>query len=452
MTGNNVIPISQAKPPAKMRERLAAGQGLNKNFASGIRDSFPRMSIKGKVFSLKIDGKLETMMDPQRSTPQRPVPATDVDVILLNSQQGMSKSFYATSFDDKADTYQQPDCWSLDAVKPDDRVVNKVNPTCPACPMNQFRSARDKDGNVREGKACADSKRIVLMFPQQLGEEHPLLFLLRVPATSHKNMKRYTDHLERQGWEPAGCVTRLSFDYTTAYPKVQFNFVDGLSDQEYEQMMMLAEGEVARAMLETPDFDNAVSGGPAPDDEQKPEMTPRVRKPMPSFGTQVPEGEPTTIDKVVAKEKPHVVEPTLVELPTGELLDPATGEIVERPAPKVDMPELDPDTIEIKPDGRFWNKAQNAFVVGPEKGAKQVVAETSNVRPRAARGRKPKAKAEPVAEAQPAAEPSTADPQVGEAEAKAETNGASDGKPSAKTAPAPQGLESLLQSVLPKRS
>ena len=62
---NNIVPIGQATAPAAMRERLAAGAAVNRNFADGVRDSFPSLSIKGKVFRIRVDGQETPLIDPQ---------------------------------------------------------------------------------------------------------------------------------------------------------------------------------------------------------------------------------------------------------------------------------------------------------------------------------------------------------------------------------------------------
>ena len=54
---SNIIPIGQARVPAAMRARLQGGVALNKNFSDGVRDAFPMLSIKGKVFRIRIDRK-----------------------------------------------------------------------------------------------------------------------------------------------------------------------------------------------------------------------------------------------------------------------------------------------------------------------------------------------------------------------------------------------------------
>ena len=348
---NNIVPINQAKMPAAMRQRIADGATTNRNFSGGIQDSFPTLSIRGKVFRIKKDGQELPMVDPNT---RQVVPF--LDVIMVNASPTLAKSYYAAGFEEG--DLNPPDCWSLDAIKPDPAVVNKVSPTCGNCPKNIFGSAMAQDGSKRGGKACADAKRVAVMMPGHLGKAEPLLFLLRIPATSLKNLKAYSDLLSRQGWEPAACVTRLQFDYHQAYPKLEFNFVDSLDDAEYDEIVKHAESPYVASMLSAPDFDAGLSH-PA----TNPAVQPKQRQEAPVLD------DTQTVAKT-KNEKPDltVVDDGLVELPTGEYFNPATGEFVKKPAPKVEMPELDPDILAL-PDGRFFNKTTKQFVNGPGVGA-----------------------------------------------------------------------------------
>ena len=69
---NNIVPIGQAKMPAAMRERLQSGSAVNKNFSDGIVDSFPRLSIRGKMFRIRRDGKELLLTDPLQSGSAEP--------------------------------------------------------------------------------------------------------------------------------------------------------------------------------------------------------------------------------------------------------------------------------------------------------------------------------------------------------------------------------------------
>ena len=440
----SVVPIGQARAPVAMQNRMKAGSALSSNFADGVRDSFPILSIKGKVFRIRMSGQETPLIDQQT---RQAIPF--LDVVLLNASRYLSKTFYQQGFEEGE--FNVPDCWSLDSVRPDPSVVNKVNPTCQDCPMNVFGSAPSRDGSKRGGKACQDARRVAVMMPGHLDQAEPLVFMLRVPATSLKNLKAYAQLLERQGWEPAGCVTRLAFDYNEAYPKLVFNFVDGLDDKEYDRVVEIAESPGTAAMLQAPDFDQAATAAPP----QRQETTARVRQAAPVMESQVgqavqaaavasaPQRRPVQQPEPEQQTTPPlkgVDEVKLIELPTGELFNPATGEFIARPAAKVDMPAIDPDVLAL-PDGRFFNQRTKAFVENQNVGATAPVAEAPVKRTRAPR--KPKVA---EGEQQPAA--AAASPE-GEAVDNNVENAAPE--PEAKVQAAPAGLDDLIRSVFPNK-
>jgi len=379
---NSVVPIGQAQMPAKMQQRLKSGSALSSNFADGVRDSFPILSIKGKVFRIRLSGQETPLIDQQS---RQAIPY--LDVVMLNASRYLSKTFYQQGFEEGE--FNVPDCWSLDSVRPDPSVPNKVNPPCADCPMNVFGSAPSRDGSKRGGKACQDARRVAVMMPGHLDQAEPLVFMLRVPATSLKNLKAYAQLLERQGWEPAGCVTRLAFDYHEAYPKLVFNFVDGLDDKEYDRVVDIAESPMTAAMLQAPDFDQAATATPP----QRQETTARVRQAAPVMDQPAqdavpPQRRPAPQETVAQAPVKPVDTVELIELPTGELFNPATGEFIQRPEPKVDMPAVDPDVLAL-PDGRFFNQKTKAFVDSPNVGGAPATAPAAPVK-RTRAPRKPK--------------------------------------------------------------
>lgn len=460
---NNIVPINQAKMPAAMAARIAAGQATNKNFSDGIRDSFPVLSIKGKVFRIRKDGQETPLVDPAT---RQVIPF--LDVILVNASRGLAKSFYKSGFTDG--DLNPPDCWSLDAVKPDPSVVNKVSPTCANCPMNVFGSAQSQDGNKRGGKACSDAKRIAVMMPGHLGTPEPLLFLLRIPATSLKNLKAYTDLLARQGWEPAACVTRLQFDYQQAYPKLEFHFVDSLDDGEYQEVVDHAESVFIASMLDAPEFDATASHPPV-----NPAVQPRVRQEAPVLDanqtvapTQAEAAAPVPQRRAPAQAAPvetaapvqqtqaapvaRAVDNVLIELPEGNYFNPATGEYVDAPPAQVEMPSIDPNTHAL-PDGKFFNTAIGKYVTNQNVGAPAV----SDVAPPAKRTRAKKepasspVAAQPVAQQEAAAAPeANGRQQVSMDMAPANDQQAPD-VGNGGVQPAPQDLEQMLAGLIPAK-
>jgi hypothetical protein len=452
---SNIIPIGQARVPAAMRARLQGGVALNKNFSDGVRDAFPMLSIKGKVFRIRMDGQETPLIDQQT---RQVIPY--LDVVLANASRMISKAYFIKGFSDDGE-FTPPDCWSLDGIKPDPSVANKQNPTCVNCPKNAFGSApsRDPSEGKRGGKACADARRIAVMMPGQLGDpnKEPMTFLLRIPATSLKSLKAYAQMLERQGWEPAACVTRLSFDYNEAYPKLVFNFVDGLNDAEFDQVLKIAESPSVAAMLEAPDFDTGVPANPTPNaaTEQRVRQAAPIMETDPVPQRASPEALNPLSQPVQAQKMPPVqtqAADTIIDLPSGERFNTATGEFIAPAQPKVEMPSLDANVLAL-PDGRFYNQTTKQFVVGPEVGAppaSKAPAEAPK-RQRASRA-KPKEETTPAPEVKAAAQQETAIPEQEQQEQEASPAPQVNGNGhNAGIQPASAALDSILKTVLPKR-
>ena len=369
----NLVSLTQAQAPASSQQKLAAGSSLAGNFSDGIRDAFPLLSIKGSRFHLRMSGQSQAILDPATNTP-----VSFLDVILVNASRLLSKTYYIKGFAEG--DLNPPDCWSLDSVRPDPSVVNKVNPTCANCPMNAFGSRMTPDGKA--AKACQDARRVAVMMPHQLGQPDPLLLLLRIPQSSLKNLKNHVQLIERHGFDANACVTRLSFDPTAAYPKLVFNFARPLNDAQFQQAESLASSDQVGAMLMAPDFDNAAT----PAQTQTGQMHGFAPQEAPVIA---PAPEPAPV--VQEEQAAPVIQPvasSVIELPDGKLFDTETGEYIERAQPAVPMPELDPDTIKL-PEGTYFHRVRREYVTGPEKGAPMVSAPEPATRERKKPGRKP---------------------------------------------------------------
>ena len=415
---SNIVPIDQAARAVSplMRERMAAGKSVNSNFADGIRDAFPILSIKGKVFRARISGQETPFIDPQTRQP-----IAFLDLVMVNASRTLAKTFYIKGFAEG--DMNPPDCWSLDSVRPDPSVANKVSPVCGTCPMNAFGSRITDNG--KQAKACQDARRVAVVMPHQINDPQAMVLMMRVPQSSLKNLKAYAQLLERHGMEPAGVITRIAFDYQEAFPKLLFNFVAPLVEAEYRKVIDMAEGDMVTGMLAAPDFENAPSTAPvqqtgvaglapqappvlatAPilDTAGTAPATQAAHAPAASTIIDLPDGrrfDQATGQFLAPEPEPEPVAPVLaavpqttIELPDGRLFDTVNKVYVERTQPQVQMPALDPTTMSL-PDGKFFNTVQKAFVTGPEVGAKQVgVEEPKATRQRASRAKKPAANGE----------------------------------------------------------
>jgi hypothetical protein len=429
----NLVPINQSKPPSKLLARKGATSTSASNFTDGVADSFPRLSIRGKAFWVRVNGK------EYRAGAVDPNKGAIVDVVLVNASRHLAKTYYARPF--SSGDAEMPDCWSLDSIRPDSSIAKPVNPTCQDCPKNAFNSAPSGRG----GKACQDSKRVVITTTDQLGQAEPLLLLMRLPQQSLKNLKNHVEKLAGHGYiEPYSCVTRMSFDMDVEFPKVQFDFVEPLTDDEFEAAEAVANSKKVNDMLKNPDFDNAASDVNAKHaNDETTKLQYQKRLPQQGFAQATVKEEMLKQGYSQTAETP--TEEAWEDLGDGTRLNLATGEIVDIPKAEPVLEE-DPDVIKTS-DGRFFNRETKKFVDSPYKGAvaAPLTAPTKEETPKRTR----RVKAKDVAEAE---EKKAAEAPV--EEAKAEPEQSSNGgngvdMPKPKVVAASPKLEALLGSLVP---
>jgi hypothetical protein len=405
---NQIIP----RNPATSLTRQTTG-----NFGEGVMDSFPRLSIRG--------GKFHVRMNQQEYPAGQfdPNLGAVVEVVLLNASRQLAKSYYDKPFA-SADSGEAPLCWSLDSIRPDPSVAFKQNDLCQTCKKNEFGSSPSGRG----GKACQDSRRVIITTKSDLEKGNGAMLVLRVPQQSLKNLKNHTEALAEAGWEPCEVVTRMSFDRTTEYPKLQFEFWEALDPKLGVEATNQANGNKVGRMLMNPDFDAAASPLNLPVQQQvKPAGIPTKPVQPTGFGPGLLQEEP----------EPETVEEVWEDLGDGTELNLATGEVraVATVTPEPE-PVPDPDVLTTS-DGRFYNRRLKKFVDGPYLNA---VPKPVSVSP-PVKAEAPKRRGRPKAEeAKPAEKPV-------EATTEAKPNGETKPKPTV-VAASPK-LEALLGSLVP---
>jgi hypothetical protein len=269
---------------------------------AGVQASFAVVGYKGRAWRLKYRGE-ETLL---RDAQGRPLP--ELDVVIVGVAQSISKIYYAKAYVEGDD--DAPDCWSIDGIAPNHDAPKKQNPTCADCRHNAWGS-RITDAGKR-AKSCQDSRRIAIV---------PLLdianatlggpMLLRIPPTSLPNLANYADLLARKGADVPWVGTQLGFDEDVAYPKITFEALGFITDEQADAVAEVMENPLIDRMLHdaapieaapaapatptgtvTPLRRRAAASDPSPVQEPQPQPEPN------------PEPEPEPVQAPPAAAKP----------------------------------------------------------------------------------------------------------------------------------------------------
>ena len=205
---------------------------LAKSLAGGVGISSKRISIKGGVFRLMADGKEITSIDDRH-----------LDVVIVNAAPKISRMYYEGQYVE-GET-KAPDCWSADGEKPDSLAENPQSSDCASCPMNV------KGSGQGESKACRFSQRLAVVLANDIGGD---VMQLQLAATSifgkeegdKRPLQAYARYLAAQNVSPEMLVTRLRFDTKAAVPKLFFQPVRYLEEDEYETVVEKGQSASAK--------------------------------------------------------------------------------------------------------------------------------------------------------------------------------------------------------------
>ncbi len=143
------------------------------------------------------------------------VAGNNLDVIILFASY--RNVYYSGAYD--RNNIKNPDCFALSATGeemgpydvPEDK---RQNPTCNGCWANQWKSDKGPGGEVRKGKACKESRRLILM-PAAVVEDVSAiktaeLAILDLPVTSAANYGGFVNAVAATvGVPPWACVANI---------------------------------------------------------------------------------------------------------------------------------------------------------------------------------------------------------------------------------------------------
>jgi hypothetical protein len=205
---------------------------VDNELSAGIQASYAVVKYRGKVWSVNYRGEENPVLRADGDGQ-----ANSIEVVIVKSSPILGKTYYIDGW--KPDSRDKPDCFSNDGLKPEASSPHLQNDYCKTCKHNQFGT-----GPNGRGKACADSKRLVVVPVDDLrNEAYGGPMLLRVPAASLQNMAAYGDKLKQLGYVPFGVATRVSFDTKVTHPQFVFGAIRALRDDEAEVVQELRNDE-----------------------------------------------------------------------------------------------------------------------------------------------------------------------------------------------------------------
>lgn len=211
------------------------------DLSSGIQSSFGIVGYKGKVWSIRYRGDEAQLMREDGDGPR-----SSIEVVLLKSSKHISKVWYESGYVEGSNA--APDCFSNNGVTPEPTSLKRQSTACATCPHNQWGSRITPAG--KQGKACADSKRVAVVPVADIDNEvYGGPMLLRVPAASLQDLAMYGQKLQQMGYPYFSVATRIQFDPQESYPKFMINAIRPLSDEEADKVIPLREGHTVERIL-----------------------------------------------------------------------------------------------------------------------------------------------------------------------------------------------------------
>ena len=224
----NILPKNFGVASAVFAD-VAGGDELG----AGITGGFAVLGYRGKVWRLKHRGEEVNCINPETGDA-----LGSVEMVIVRAAATLSKVFYQGGFVDGSNS--APDCWSSNALVPDPGVLAPQCESCLLCPQNKFGARITESG--KESKACSDTKRVAVVPLDDLeNESYGGPMLLRIPAASLTELKGYSDKMKQFGFKYFQIGTRIRFDLDVAYPKLLFQAMRALDDDEAVRVVALRD-------------------------------------------------------------------------------------------------------------------------------------------------------------------------------------------------------------------
>ncbi len=205
--------------PAYLRSTaVVAAGGPNTDFGApiGMGPKFPKLSIKQSKWRI-VRGKDD----------EEVIHQPHLDVVVVAANTGVYKTYYDKPYVPGQDA-EAPACWSADGKAPSSFATAPQSTACATCPKNAFGSKINASG--KKVKACSDNKRVLVLAPDAIDGD---FYMLNMPVMTLAAWNAYLGELNRHNVPVTGVITRIGFDTTAEYPKLEFKFVGWLDEASY---------------------------------------------------------------------------------------------------------------------------------------------------------------------------------------------------------------------------
>ena len=244
----NELSMLKGNLPAHLRGGVDETTRALMGGAVSTGPSIKRISIKGSVFRMMVEGK-EVAKNEERA----------MNMVIVGAAQYNSRSFYEATFAEGQGA-KMPDCFSDNGISPSAKSLAPQSATCKDCPQNVDGSAPSG-----KGRACRFSRRLaVVLENDQQGD----VFQITLPAQSifgkgidgKLPLEAYVRLLGTNNVSVTSVVTEMRFDTSSATPKLTFKAVRYLEEDEFANA--LAKGKTPEAKAAIGLTAGAIDGAP----------------------------------------------------------------------------------------------------------------------------------------------------------------------------------------------
>lgn len=256
------------------------------------RTTVPTLGLKGKVWSISLNGEETKLMKVDAETGDK-VPVAILKAVILAYAPRRGRAYYEGAYN--PDATGKPTCWSDDGYVPHPTVTDKKAAKCEACPLS-IKGSKVTD-NGKEVAACGQH-RMVAVAPV-IGGKIGAIPALRLKLAITSDWDGNSPDLEKENWfgfsnmvdfvrakgvtNTAVMTVKMKFDQNAEYPKVIFQPDNWLSAEDLALVEKMVVSDEVKQLLGgtwTPNGADgtAITHQPAEDDGSAQAAADAVRK------------------------------------------------------------------------------------------------------------------------------------------------------------------------------